>query len=172
MKRLISVVLAFSALMFCHITFAAGQQNTPESQVRAFYTWYIKLNASLKNPLVDKKISGFVSKEVVDRLRDDYRHNRLPGDSDYFLRVQDEDEKDWLAHIATHPPVMLGDVAVVPITFGSTDKVSVLVFMRRVDGIWKITKTEDTLDYQGCSCGLQSSGLVKSCSVTRQAHSA
>ncbi|KDB08324.1 protein of unknown function DUF3828 [Burkholderia sp. lig30] len=37
-------------------------------------------------------------------------------------------------------------VAVVPVTFGSKDKVGVLVFMKRKDGIRKITKVEDTLD--------------------------
>jgi hypothetical protein len=110
--------------------------------------WYIKLEANLVYPLLDKKIFDFVAPDTVDKLRNDYKHGRLPGDSDYFLKVQDEDDQDWLAHIATQPAVALGDVTVIPVTFGSTDKVSVLVFMKQIGGVWKITKVEDTADYK------------------------
>ncbi|CAE6901762.1 hypothetical protein R69608_02968 [Paraburkholderia nemoris] len=77
-----------------------------------------------------------------------YRHNRRPGDSDYFTKVQDYAEQDWSNNIATHQAIMLGDAAVVPVTFGSKDKISVLVFLRKQGDGWKITKVDDTLDYQ------------------------
>ncbi|MFM0281510.1 hypothetical protein P0D75_26205 [Paraburkholderia sediminicola] len=82
-------------------------------------------------PLLDNGIYVYVTKATVDGLRSAYRHNRLPGDSDYFTKVQDYDEQDWSNNIETHQAIMLGDVAVVPVTFGSKDKISVLVFLRK-----------------------------------------
>ena len=126
---------------------ADGASYEAQARVKAFYSWYIKLNGNLAYPLLDRKIFDFVAKDTVDRLRSDYEHDRLPGDGDYFLKVQDEDDRDWLAHIATRPAAVLGGVTVIAVTFGSTDKVSVLVFMRKIDGAWKITKVEDTAGY-------------------------
>lgn len=146
MKRLLSI-LALCALVFSHIAFASGAQDAPEARASAFYTWYIKTGSKPTFPLLDNAIFEYVAKDTVNRLRSDYRHNKLP-DADYFLKVQDEDEQDWLNHIATHPVVMLGDVTVVPVTFGSKDQVSILVFMRKVGGAWKITKVDDTTDFR------------------------
>jgi len=67
---------------------------------------------------------------------------------DYFLKVQDYDPKDWLAHTDIYPAIQLSGTAVVPVTFGSTSKVDVLVFMRKLGGTWKITKVDDTWDYK------------------------
>lgn len=127
---------------------ANGASADAQARVEAFYSWYIKLEANLVYPLLDKKIFDFVAPDTVDRLRNDYTHNRLPGDRDYFLKVQDEDDQDWLAHIAMQPAIVLGEVTVIPVTFGSTDKVSVLVLMKQINGAWKITKVEDTADYK------------------------
>lgn len=150
MKKLfpfvLSVLLLVSGILFQPAAFA--ENTTPDASTKAFYTWYIKLQSDETYPLLDKRIYTYVAKAPVDRLRDAYRHNRLPGDSDYFTKVQDYDDKDWASNIATHPAVMLDDVAVVPVTFGSKDKVSVLVFLRKQSDGWKITKVDDTLDYQ------------------------
>jgi hypothetical protein len=43
---------------------------------------------------------------------------------------------------------LLDDVALVPVTFGSTEKKTNVVFLRKIDDIWKITKVVDTRDYQ------------------------
>lgn len=67
---------------------------------------------------------------------------------DYFLKVQDYDSRDWLAHMQVQRALMLGDVAVVPVSFGSQDPVHVLVFMKRVDAAWKIIKIDDTWEYR------------------------
>lgn len=150
MKKYFILALAGLAIASGLLDQPANADGTPHAArttVQAFYTWYIKLNARLTYPLLDTKIFDFVSKETVDRLRSDYEHDRLSGGGDYFLKVQDEDEQDWLAHVVVHPVVMLGDVAVVPVTFGSADKVSVLVVMRRFEGRWKITRVDDTRDY-------------------------
>lgn len=42
---------------------------------------------------------------------------------------------------------MLGDLAVVPVTLGSAQQGSVVVFLRWEDRGWKITKVDDTRDY-------------------------
>ncbi|ASL42164.1 hypothetical protein bAD24_I01650 [Burkholderia sp. AD24] len=150
MKKLltlaVSVVLLVSAMIFQHSAFA--DTSTPGDSTKAFYTWYIKVQSGAKYPLLDKGISSYVMKATAGKLRDDYRHNRLPGDGDYFTKVQDYDDKDWLSNIETQPTLMLGDVAVVPVTFGSTDKVSVLVFLRKQGSAWKVVKVDDTLDYK------------------------
>jgi Protein of unknown function (DUF3828) len=62
--------------------------------------------------------------------------------------VQDYDDHDWLSHIDLHSAIMLGDVAIVPVTFGSKDKVHVSVLMRKLNGIWKITKVDNAMDYK------------------------
>lgn len=147
MKRFLSI-LAICVFAFGHNAFSAGTQDTPEARAHAFYTWYIKTGADLTFPLLKEGIFDFVAKDTVTRLRDDYRHSRLPEDVDYFLKVQDEDEQNWLNHIATHPVVMLGDVAVLPITFGSKNQTNIVVFMRKIAGVWKITKVDSTLDYR------------------------
>ena len=150
MKKLstlaVSVLLLVGGLLFQQGAFAGSA--TPDASTKAFYAWYIKLESKHTYPLLNKGIYVYVTKATVDRLRSDYRHNRLPGDSDYFTKVQDYDEQDWANNIATHRPLMLGDVAVVPVTFGSKDKINVLVFLRKQGDNWKITKVDDTLDYQ------------------------
>ena len=152
MKRALILALTILTVSFgiCtgQPTRANGAPNEAQARVEAFYTWYIRRNGNPGYPLLDRKIYDFVAKDTVDRLRNDYAHDRLPGDSDYFLKVQDEDDRDWLAHIATQPAVALGDVTVIPVTFGSADKVSVLVLLRKIDGAWKITRVQDTADYR------------------------
>lgn len=86
--------------------------------------------------------------QTVERLKNDYAHSGPPNGVDYFLKVQDYDSQEWLAHMVTHPAVMLDGVAIVPITLGAKEKVDVLVFMRKLDGKWKITKVDDTWDYK------------------------
>ncbi len=141
-------MIALCARLFGHNAFASEDQNTPDVRARAFYTWYLRTGADLSFPLLKNGIFDFVSKDTVTRLRDDYRHNRLPEDVDYFLKVQDEDDQDWLSHITPHQVVMLGEVAVLPVTFGSKNQTSVVVFMRKIAGAWKITKVDSTLDYR------------------------
>jgi Protein of unknown function (DUF3828) len=152
MKKLfslaVSVLLLVGGMLFQHAAFA--ENATPDARTKAFYTWYIKLQSKdgiEVYPLLDKGIYAYVAKATVDKLRDAYRHSRLPGDGDYFTKVQDYDERDWANNIVTRPPLMLSDLAIVPVTFGSKDHLSVLVFLRKQGGAWKITKVEDTLDY-------------------------
>lgn len=128
---------------------SAAQQSTPEATVTAFYEWFIKRDAEDRGyPLMDNEILQYVSKKTVDTLRTQYKHNDLPGDAEYFTNVQDFDEADWIAHTTVHPAIMLDDVALVPITFGSAVKKTNVVFLRKIDDIWKITKVVDTRDYR------------------------
>lgn len=149
MKRLISVVLfAAGFLLLGNPVLSADSVMTPEARAEAFYTWFIEHDTDTSYPLRLAGIEKYVMAETVDRLRDDYARAGPPGGVDYFLKVQDYDGHDWLNHIETRSAVMLGDVAVVPVTFGSKEKISVLVFMRRIGGAWKITKIDDTRDYR------------------------
>jgi len=153
MKKLLfslgaSVLVLVGGTLFPHAAFA--ENAAPDARTRAFYSWYIKMQSKDGNevfPLLDKGIYIYVAKATVDKLRDAYRHSRLPGDGDYFTKVQDYDERDWADNIVTRSPLMLGELAIVPVTFGSKDHISVLVFLRKQGGAWKITKVEDTLDY-------------------------
>ena len=152
MKRYLALFTAALIFAFCGLfqppAMAQGQQATPESSVKAFYTWFIKQDAQDHGyPLMDKEIFSYVAKDTVTVLRSDYKKNKFAERAEYFTDVQDYDEKDWLDHIAVHPAVMLDDVAVVPVTFGSTDKKTVIAFLRKIDGSWRITKVDDTRDY-------------------------
>ncbi|MGF6598757.1 hypothetical protein P3T23_003474 [Paraburkholderia sp. GAS448] len=126
----------------------AGEPNAPEATVRAFYTWYFERQAG-PYQLTDNAIYRYVAKSTVDNLRDDFRHNRLPGESDYFTKVQDYDEKEWLHNMVLHPTIMLGEVAVIPVTFGAKEKTDVVVFVRKEASLWKIIKVENTGNYLG-----------------------
>ena len=48
-----------------------------------------------------------------------------------------------------HPTIMLGEVAVIPVTFGAKEKTDVVVFVRKEAGLWKIIKVENTDNYLG-----------------------
>lgn len=140
-------------LIFNSVTYAGNathaEQATPETRVRDFYAWFIpRLTSDRDYPVMDKEIYRHVAKATVDFLRKQYRANKLSEDAEYFTKVQDFDEKDWAAHIAIHPAIMLDGVALVAVTFGSKDKQTNIVFLRQENGIWKITKVVDTLDYR------------------------
>ncbi|ANH74632.1 hypothetical protein ACS15_1857 [Ralstonia insidiosa] len=148
LSRALAWLVLAVGLLGMQAVMAQGKAATPEANTKAFYAWYIKLQTKSVYPLTDNGIYTYVAKDTVDRLRDAYRRNEMPGDADYFTKVQDYDEKDWAEHTVTRAPILLEGVAVVPVTFGSKDKVSVLVFLRKLDDGWKITKVEDTLDFQ------------------------
>lgn len=145
---LVGALLVVCCGLFQPQIMAQGQDATPENAAKAFYTWFIKRDAEDHGyPLMDKEIYRYVAKGTVDVLRSDYKKNKFAERAEYFTDVQDYDEKDWLGHIAVHPAVLLDDVALVPVTFGSTDKKTVIAFLRKIDGSWKITKVDDVRDY-------------------------
>jgi hypothetical protein len=144
----LAIVLSL-ALGQAAVAHSATQQPTPEATVRAFYEWFIKRDAEDREyPLMDRQILRYVAPKTIETLRTQYKHNSLPSDSEYFTNVQDFDESDWIAHTVVHPTIMLDDVALVPVTFGSAEKKTNIAFLRKIDGVWKITKVVDTRDYQ------------------------
>jgi Protein of unknown function (DUF3828) len=145
----LAVVVLFLGLAVNQVSMAE-QQAMPEATVKNFYTWFIKhLSEDKVYPLMDKDIYRYVAPSTVDVLRSDYKENRFAERAEYFTNVQDFDEKDWTDHMHIQPAIMLDDVALVVVTFGSasTRKINV-VFLRKIDGVWKITKVTDTADYQ------------------------
>lgn len=145
-RALSALIIAASAFSPC---FAIAQTRPagPEAQVKAFYSWYIRLQSRSVFPLLNDNIYTYVSAKTVARLRSDWRNDQLPGDGDYFTKVQDYDDRDWRSHIATHAAVVLGKQALVPVTLGSKDKVTVVVLLRKQTRGWKITRVDDTNDY-------------------------
>jgi len=153
MKKYLTIFVAILLLAFNSISYAGNAthdgQTTPETRVKDFYTWFIPhLAADRDYPVMNAEINRYVAKATVDFLRKQYKANKLAEDAEYFTKAQDFDEKDWQAHIAVHPVVMLDNVALVPVTFGSKDKQTNIVFLRQENGTWKITKVVDTLDYR------------------------
>ena len=92
---------------------------------------------------MDKDVYRYVSKPTVDFLRSEYRQNKFAEKAEYFTKVQDYDEQDWLAHMVMHPTVLVEDVAIVPVTFGSAEKKTILAFLRNEKGVWRIIKIDD-----------------------------
>jgi hypothetical protein len=127
---------------------AGNVQTAPDAFVTTFYQWFFKHDNDQTAPLREPAIYNYVAQRTIDRLKDEYQRSGPPQGVDYFLKVQDYDPRDWAAHIATQPPITLGDVTVVPVTFGSKDKASVLVFLRNEHGAWKVVKVDDTWDYK------------------------
>ncbi|ACD14891.1 DUF3828 domain-containing protein [Paraburkholderia phytofirmans] len=145
---LIAALFVISGSFFQPLALAQTRQvTTPEASTKAFYTWFIKRDSEDRGyALMDKEVYRYVSRSTVDFLRAEYKQNKFAERAEYFTKVQDYDEQDWLAHIATHPAVMLDDVALVPVTFGSAEKKTIIAFLRKQNGVWKITKIDDTQD--------------------------
>lgn len=144
----VATIAVISGSFFQPLAIAQVQQAaTPEASTKAFYTWFIKRESENHGyALMDKEIYRYVSRPTVDFLRIEYKQNKFAERAEYFTRVQDYDQQDWLAHMTLHPAVMLDEVALVPVTFGSTEKKTILAFLRKQNGIWKITKVDDTED--------------------------
>lgn len=135
-------------LLVSVFSLGAEPGQSPDLMVRDFYTWFIEHDNDQVYPLNLPDVDRYVLKETVNLLRKDYERSGPPGGVDYFLKVQDYDGKDWLRNMSIQKPVVLGDVSVVPVTFGSAEKTSVMVFVRLMDGEWRITKIDDTRDYR------------------------
>lgn len=148
MRKTLNVLIFVSCIFFQSLALAhAPDLSTPESSVTAFYKWFIQRSSEKHGyALMDDDIYSYVSKPTVDFLRAEYRQNRFAEQAEYFTRVQDYDDQDWLAHIAAHRAVLLDGVAVVPVTFGSTEKNTIVAFLRKQGSVWKITKVVDTKD--------------------------
>lgn len=143
----ISLVLLLICTL-CPQIAAAKDYSTPEADVKAFYPWYIQQVDQLKDVLFDDHIYAYVEKTTVDALRDDAKHDKFPGDVDYFIKVQDVDPADWNSHTVIHPAVMLDDVAVILASFGAAGtKSNLIIFLRKYGDTWKIMKVEDTKDH-------------------------
>jgi hypothetical protein len=127
---------------------AATPQGTPEATAISFYKWFIQHDSDRTYPLREPDIEDYVAKDTVSRLKADYAHAGPPNGVDYFLKVQDYDGRDWIANMQVQRALMLGDVAIVPVTFGSRNPVHVLVFMKRLNAHWKIIKVDDTWEYR------------------------
>lgn len=145
--RILKRILVAGCFLICGVCLSCPVINKGRSVgliVKEFYGWYIHLQSELKYPLLDECIYCYVEKKMVDALRSAYSQDRLPGDVDYFTKAQDFDESDWESHIFLHSPFAIDKVIVVPVTFGSFDKTSVLVFLRKQNDGWRIMKVDDT----------------------------
>lgn len=146
MKKTLSLWLAGFLMAFSCASYADALKS-PGLQAKQFYVWYINKQTNQIFPLLDREIDRYVDASTVESLRRDYRRDQLPGGADYFLKVQDYDERDWLAHIKPGRPLTFSEAVVVPVSFGSRSEVTVLVFFtKRHDG-WKIIKVDDMLPY-------------------------
>ncbi|RZF24924.1 DUF3828 domain-containing protein [Paraburkholderia sp. UYCP14C] len=146
-KPLNLLILAFLMLFQSLAMAQAPDISTPESSIAVFYKWFLHRSSERHGyALMDKDIYTYVSKPTVDFLRAEYKQNRFAEQAEYFTRVQDYDDQDWVAHTAVHPALLLNGVAVVPLTFGSTEKKTIIAFLRKQGNVWKITKVVDTED--------------------------
>ncbi|MGN6263728.1 MAG: DUF3828 domain-containing protein [Ralstonia sp.] len=146
MRKALSIWFATFLMAFSCASYADAA-TSPGLQAKQFYVWYINKQVNQVFPLLDRELGRYVDASTVESLRRDYKRDQLPGGADYFLKVQDYDERDWLAHIKPGKPLTFGDAVVLPVSFGSRSEVTVLVFFtKRRDG-WKIIKVDDMLPY-------------------------
>ena len=152
MKRL--MLAAVALLVALTPLLAIAEESSPESLVKAFYTWYLQQSEreftveGVKPPFYDDAIYDYVAKRSIDILREDRQLYPEDGDghyescgSDYFLGVQDWDAENWLNNISIKPSFMAGSVVVVPVTLGSDMITNMLVLVsRQGDNSWRITR--------------------------------
>jgi len=150
MKKFLLLFVAALALVagaFLPQSSMAESSKDAEAAAKSFYVWFFKNEGKSDYQLNDNEIYKYVAKGTVDRLRKELGAEEAVRDMEYFTKAQDYDETDWAKHIVTARAIMLSGVAVVPVTFGSEQKHSVLVFLRKIDKAWMIVKVVDTLDY-------------------------
>lgn len=135
--------MAYDAVGAANYAFGRAHSNSAGSCAR-YVRYAIAWGGVSVSPTGNAKDYGGYGQQIAERLPT----RQATGDADYFLKVQDEDEQDWLNHIATRRVVMPGEAAVVPVVFGSRDQTTVNVFMRKIAGVWKMTKVDDTSDYR------------------------
>lgn len=132
----------FVLALFQSPAIADGAQKTltPEQMVGEFYSWYITKQNTVNFPASGPGIYNYVSKNRVEILRSAYLKNEI--DEDYFTKVQDYDPSDWIKNICVGKSIKSNGKVRILVTFGSTDKISVFVFLEQESGIWKIVKVK------------------------------
>ncbi|MBU9836863.1 DUF3828 domain-containing protein [Rahnella sp. L72c] len=127
-----------AAMMF---TCVARAETTPQQQAEIFYRWYIQQVSGLENPLENPKLSGYVEHGTYAILMKAYKANEI--DVDYFTKVQDFDDKDWLQHITAEKVVIDPVCTNVYMSFGLADRKRVVACFVRDKGGWKIRSVTD-----------------------------
>ena len=120
----------------------------PQQLVRSFYLWYfMKSQNTSEHPLHSDDMHAYVAADTLKRLRADLARGTLPGDMDYFLKAQDTLD-DWPESLKVAEAIALGDgTVVVPVSFGVEEKISTIVFLKKVGGAFRIVKVDDTFPY-------------------------
>lgn len=133
-----------SPLTFAYTVGKFKTPETPEMAVTFFYKWYIQKDKDKSYPLKKSEIYKYVNTKTVDRLRKQYSSEEQVGSgNDYFLKVQDYYEDDWLIYIKAHPAIRLSDKAIVVVSFGGRLKNDVIVVVEKKNEQWKITNVYD-----------------------------
>lgn len=133
MRRLILTVLMFAPLVHAEVT--------ATQQAETFYHWYIQQAAEMKNPLGDPNLSKYVESKTYSTLMKAYKADDV--DIDYFTKVQDFDDKDWLSHISAVREIEDPICTNVYMTFGQAAKKHVVGCFVKEKGYWKIRSVTD-----------------------------
>lgn len=133
MRRLILALLVFAPLAHAEVT--------ATQQAETFYHWYIGQAAEMKNPLADPNLSKYVESKTYSTLMKAYQADDV--DVDYFTKVQDFDDKDWLSHISADREIEDPICTNVYMTFGQTAKKHVVGCFVKEKGRWKIRSVTD-----------------------------
>lgn len=128
MRRLILAVLMFAPLAYAEVT--------ATQQAETFYHWYIQQSADMKNPLADPYLSKYVESKTYRALMKAYQADEV--DVDYFLKVQDFDDKDWLSHISADREIADPICTNVYMSFGQASKKHVVSCFVKEKGFWRI----------------------------------
>lgn len=109
--------------------------------VTSFYKWYIKEAAELKNPLVQPELKKYVTDESYKQLMKAYKADEI--DVDYFIKVQDFDDQDWLKNIAADKVITDPVCTQVYMTFGKINPKHVVDCLVKEGNTWKIKSVTD-----------------------------
>lgn len=133
MRRLFLIAMIFTPLAHAEITV--------QQQAVKFYNWYIQQAADLKNPLASPNLSRYVEINTYSSLMKAYKADEI--DVDYFTKVQNFDDKDWLQNISADKVIIDPVCTNVYMTFGQADKKHVSTCFVKEKGEWKIRSVTD-----------------------------
>ena len=141
-KLVLSVLIG----LFFGLTISAQTvNNTPESTIKGFYSWYIKELVKNKFPLTGQptKLKQFITVRCYNENKKAYDNNLF--DADYFISAQDFDEK-WATNVRISKVQITGNRATANVVLdgkGYFDSKLKLKLIKEKN-IWKI----DVIDAQ------------------------
>ena len=113
----------------------------------------------MRAPILNDQIEAYAAPKLLEHLRADYRKGRFVEDAGYFLKTQDYDASDWMAHISATATGGLPNDPCLLVAPGPVGHAELCVHMVETSLVWKIARVDPaSVAPAFADCGTRSSG--------------